>query len=354
MGAEDVVVDADGFAWTGTEDGSIFRVSPDGSVRTVGNTGGRPLGIELYGEDRLLDRRRRRRACSTMSTHHRRRRAAGHRGRRAPDGVLQQRRRRRERRHLVLRLQHRLPDRAVEGRLRRAHPRPAGCCAVAPTARVEVHLDGLAFANGVALAADESFVCVAESGAADRRTPVADGGAGRHDATCSSSDLPGYPDNIARGSDGLIWVTIASPVDPLVRAAARPRRRWLRAQGGHPDPASAAAEAEADRPGAGLRRQRAAGARHRRRRGRATTWSPASGSTTGEVWLGSLEEPRWRCSASRPSASRLSCSDRAPAPDDARSSAPMGHLEHISGPQDLRGLDDRAARPSWPRRSATS
>ena len=34
---------------------------------------------------------------------------------------------------------------------------------------VEVHLDGLAFANGVALAADESFVCVAES---VRRTVV--------------------------------------------------------------------------------------------------------------------------------------------------------------------------------------
>ncbi len=29
-------------------------------------------------------------------------------------------------------------------------------------------------------------------------------------------DLPGYPDNISRGSDGLIWVTIASPTDPLV------------------------------------------------------------------------------------------------------------------------------------------
>ena len=29
-------------------------------------------------------------------------------------------------------------------------------------------------------------------------------------------DLPGYPDNISRGSDGLVWVTIASPVDPLV------------------------------------------------------------------------------------------------------------------------------------------
>ena len=30
------------------------------------------------------------------------------------------------------------------------------------------------------------------------------------------TDLPGLPDNIARGSDSLLWVTIASPRDPLV------------------------------------------------------------------------------------------------------------------------------------------
>ena len=35
------------------------------------------------------------------------------------------------------------------------------------------------------------------------------------------TDLPGYPDNIARGSDGLIWVSIASPVDPLVERIQR-------------------------------------------------------------------------------------------------------------------------------------
>ena len=28
-----------------------------------------------------------------------------------------------------------------------------------------------------------------------------------------AEDLPGHPDNIALGSDGLIWVTYASPTD---------------------------------------------------------------------------------------------------------------------------------------------
>ncbi|WP_423172727.1 SMP-30/gluconolactonase/LRE family protein, partial [Stenotrophomonas sp. CASM114] len=80
---------------------------------------------------------------------------------------------------------------------------------------VEVHVDGLAFANGVALAADESFVCVAETG---RRTVVRRWLTGERAGSTDllASDLPGYPDNISRGSDGLIWVTIASPVDPVV------------------------------------------------------------------------------------------------------------------------------------------
>ncbi len=43
------------------------------------------------------------------------------------------------------------------------------------------------------------------------------------------TDLPGYPDNIARGSDGLIWVTIASPRDPVVERLQR-GPPWLRRQ----------------------------------------------------------------------------------------------------------------------------
>ena len=31
-----------------------MRVTPEGEVRTVTNTGGRPLGMELHGDDRLV------------------------------------------------------------------------------------------------------------------------------------------------------------------------------------------------------------------------------------------------------------------------------------------------------------
>jgi hypothetical protein len=80
---------------------------------------------------------------------------------------------------------------------------------------VEVLHDGLRFANGVALAADESFVVVAESGG---RRIVRLWLAGPRQGVVDDlvTDLPGYPDNLARGSDGLLWAAIASPTDPVV------------------------------------------------------------------------------------------------------------------------------------------
>ena len=213
MGAEDVVVDRRGHAWTGTGDGTVFRVSPDGAVVAVGNTGGRPLGLELYGDDRLLvaDASR---GLLTMST---------------TTGAVESLVSDVEGRPMVFcnnaavasggdvwfsdsstvypieRWEADFVEHTETGRLicRRAD------------GSVEVRLDGLAFANGVALAADESFVCVAESG---RRTVVRLWLTGERAGTTDHlvRDLPGYPDNIARGSDGLIWVTIASPVDRMV------------------------------------------------------------------------------------------------------------------------------------------
>src|SRR4051812_12677243 len=54
-GAEDVVVGADGAVFTGTEDGVVHRIDPDsGRVAAVADTGGRPLGLELLGDGRLL------------------------------------------------------------------------------------------------------------------------------------------------------------------------------------------------------------------------------------------------------------------------------------------------------------
>ncbi|QCW50831.1 SMP-30/gluconolactonase/LRE family protein [Nocardioides dongxiaopingii] len=217
-GAEDVVVGRsgadEGAVFTGTEDGSVFRVSPDGSqVDRVAQTRGRPLGLEIDLDGRLL-------VCDA------------HRG--------------------LLRVDTR--NGAVEAVTGEVDGRPMRFCNNAAIAAdgtvwfsdsstrfgiedwkadlvqntrtgrllrldtdgtVTVVLDGLAFANGVALSRAEDYVAVAETGA---RTVVrrwlTGPNAGMRDLLCSN--LPGYPDNIARGSDGLIWVTIASPRDATV------------------------------------------------------------------------------------------------------------------------------------------
>ena len=214
MGAEDVVVTDDGLVYTGTEDGSIFAVRADGSrVERVGHSGGRPLGLELLPDGRLLvaDAREGLLAMEA-STGEVERLVDTVNGRRmlfcnnaavAANGDIWFSDS--STRYGIERWKDDFVQDTRTGRLlcRRAD------------GTVEKHLDGLAFANGVALAADESYVAVAESGA---RTVVrlwlTGERAGQRDLL--ADDLPGYPDNIARGSDGLIWVTIASPRDPVV------------------------------------------------------------------------------------------------------------------------------------------
>ncbi|KRF17295.1 strictosidine synthase [Nocardioides sp. Soil797] len=217
-GAEDVVVGThgrdEGAVFTGTEDGMIFRVSHDSRrITRVAETGGRPLGIELLPDGRLL-------VCDA------------HAGLLAVDprsGSLE----------TLADSVDGLPfafcnnaavaaggdiwfsDSSLHFGVERwkddfvQNTRTGRLLRLDAGGSLEVVLEGLAFANGVALAADESFVAVAETGA---RTVVrhwlSGERAGQRDFLVQ--DLPGYPDNIARGSDGLIWVTIASPKDAFV------------------------------------------------------------------------------------------------------------------------------------------
>jgi sugar lactone lactonase YvrE len=222
-GAEDVVVATDGpdagAVFTGTEDGSIFRVSHDGRrVDRVAHTRGRPLGIELDRDGRLLvcDARRgllrvdprtggvepvldsvggaRMVFCNNAAV--------------ADDGTVWFSDS--STRFGIDRWKDDFVQATRTGRLLRLDP----------DGRVSVVLDGLEFANGVALAADGSYVAVAETGGRDVvRHWLTGERAGQRDHLVT--DLPGYPDNIARGSDGLVWVSIASPTDPVVERIKR-------------------------------------------------------------------------------------------------------------------------------------
>jgi sugar lactone lactonase YvrE len=230
-GCEDVAVAThgpdQGAVFTGTEDGSLWRIRDDGrQIDRIGNTGGRPLGIEYDGDGRLV-------VCDATRGLLRVDPATGDVEKLADtvagtpilvcnnaaigaDGTIWF-----SDSSTVYSLD-RWKDDFVQvtatGRLLRR----------APGGEVEVVMEGLAFANGVALGADETFVAVAES--STRRVArlwTKGDRAGQRDFLVE--DLPGYPDNIARGSDGLIWVTIGSPKDPVVEAIMK-GPTWLRRQ----------------------------------------------------------------------------------------------------------------------------
>lgn len=214
-GPEDVVVDADGQVYTGTSDGAVFKVRPDGSrIDLVGDTGGRPLGLELLADGRVLvcDAHRGLLALDpgggrieelVTTVHGQRMRFCNNA---AVAGTGETYFSDSSRLHGIDRWRAEMVEDTRSGRLLRRS---------ADGRETEVLLDGLRFANGVVLAADESYVAVAETaGRRIVRRWLTGPSAGRVDHL--AVDLPGYPDNLSRGSDGLLWVALASPTDPVL------------------------------------------------------------------------------------------------------------------------------------------
>lgn len=91
--------------------------------------------------------------------------------------------------------------------------------------QVRVLRTGLAFANGVALSADERHLYVVETGE-NRVLTLARTGptAGRVDVLIDG--LPGFPDNIETGRDGRLWVGLVVPRNALLDFSAD--KPWLR------------------------------------------------------------------------------------------------------------------------------
>ena len=203
-GPEDVAFDGQAWLYTGNADGKVVRVSLLGgeAVSDFADTGGRPLGLRFDAQGRLLvcDARKgllaidREGRVSTLATE------AGGRPFRftnnldvagdgtvyftdasdtygADDYLLD------------------LLEARPHGRLLRYDPK---------TGETKVLLDGLHFANGVALAPDQSYVVVAETYRYRLiRYWLAGPHAGRSQVFVEN--LPGFPDNVSLGEGGF-WV----------------------------------------------------------------------------------------------------------------------------------------------------
>lgn len=211
---EDIALDGEGRILAGFEDGRIMRWDRAAQDPTLfADTGGRPLGMHIASDGNLIVADSYKGLLSV-----------------APDGAI-----------TVLSTEHDgvpyrftndvdiaadgtiyfsdashkfgqtafmedLIEHGANGRLLAYHPE---------TETTELLLDDLCFANGVAVDPDQQFVLVNETGSyLVRKYWIAGPRKGEHEVILDN--LPGFPDGISAGSNGVFWVALASPRNPLM------------------------------------------------------------------------------------------------------------------------------------------
>ena len=216
-GPEALLLDDEGFLITGLEDGRIIRTSLDGnSLKVIANTGGRPLGLTRHPDGRLIVADAIRGLISVsndgdikvLST------KAGDRAFKFVDDVVVD---------STGRFAYfsdassrwgygedgtAIMEHAGDGRLLRYD---------FTSGETTVLLDGLEFANGVALGPNEEYVLVNETGAYRiSRVYLRGDKAGQHDVFIDN--LPGLPDNLSFNGSDRFWVALYTPRNPLLDA----------------------------------------------------------------------------------------------------------------------------------------
>ena len=209
-GPEDVVVDTDGMLWTGLVDGRIVRIDQSGRTRVVADTGGRPLGLEIARDGRLL-------ICDS------------------PRGLLAMNRDTGDIEVLVDSVDGRplrwcsnvieMPDGTIFFTESSSRYTYADLRAPVLEARADGRLyrrdvdgtvstvvTGLYFANGVTPTADGSALVLAET-QARRLSKYWLTGRRSGSVTPLASHLPCMPDNLSTSADGRIWCAMFAPAN---------------------------------------------------------------------------------------------------------------------------------------------
>src|SRR5882757_7426600 len=210
-GPEDVVVDAAGQLWTGLEGGRIVRIPTDGGEpavpRVIADTGGRPLGLHIARDGRVLicDSHRgllaldstsgtldvlvesvagrRLKFCSNVTE--------------TPDGTIYF-----TESTCDFHFEHfgaPILEARGRGSLFRLHT----------DGTVTTLVDGLYFANGLTPTADGSALVFAET-QARRLSKYWLAGPQAGSVTPLAVHLPGMPDNLSTGADGRIWAAMVT------------------------------------------------------------------------------------------------------------------------------------------------
>ncbi len=211
-GPEDVAIGPDGALYTGVADGRIMRLRGGRPPERFATTGGRPLGLR-FGTDGALYVADAERGLLVVS----------------PEGHVE----------VLARAHAGIPfgltddlDVAADGTVYFTDASSRAGLGHSVQDVVEQHAtgrllayhrdrgvrllhDGLSFANGVVLAADESYLVVVETARYRLRRCWLRGERAGH-CDVMAANLPGFPDGVTRGSDGTFWVALVSPRNALL------------------------------------------------------------------------------------------------------------------------------------------
>jgi sugar lactone lactonase YvrE len=212
-GPEGLDVDEEGRIYTGLQDGRIVRLSRDGKMEELANAGGRALGVQFDASGNLIiadaykgllsmgpDS-----AIKVLSTE-----AEGVPFRFTDDLDIAKDGRiyfsDASSRFFQRDYLYDLLEARPHGRLLRFDPK---------TGKTEVLLRDLYFANGVALAADDSYVLVHETYRYRiRKLWLSGDKAGQDEIILDNA--PGFVDNITRAPDGNFWVAVFTIRKPIM------------------------------------------------------------------------------------------------------------------------------------------
>ena len=222
LGPESVAVSEDGAVTCGLEDGSVVRWSPDQrGAETIADTGGRPLGMAFDASGELIVCDLYGRLISVSETGTIRELVTEVDG--VPlglvndldlglDGTIYFSESSTETTDTLLDLLEHRPH----GRLLAYHP---------DTESVEVLLDGLYYANGVALSVDGSFALIVETTKYRvRRLWLVGPRRGEHEVFIDN--LPGFPDGISCDDGGTFWLALMNPRNGFIDWSLE--RPWVR------------------------------------------------------------------------------------------------------------------------------
>ena len=208
IGAEDVAVDDAGRIYGGTQDGRIVRVLTDGRVETFADTRGRPLGLDWDPQGNLVVADAYAGLLSVDPAGNITVLSTGADG--VPFGFTDDLDVARDGRVYFSDASSKF--RQDEYVLDLLEGRPWGRLLVFDpvTGKTEVLLDGLYFANGVALSANEDFVLVNETWRY-RITRLWLQGPRRGEHEVFIDNLPGFPDGVSGNGRGTFWLALPSP-----------------------------------------------------------------------------------------------------------------------------------------------